>query len=128
MTTVHLGVVDVPYLDGKRTTGEVAEILESKYGIMDVFYEMHGQDVADDVARAAERALKSNKPLADGVDVSNIKRVFRSFIMGREMDGRAPGVPTQASLDRPRKRGKSSPSFVESGMFLRNFTVWVTRD
>lgn len=80
MTTLHLGVVDIPYVDdhvevkklvsriGRRkdrtldenteglhskrgvTTGDVAGWLENRYHIMELFWETHHQQIADAMA------------------------------------------------------------------------------
>jgi hypothetical protein len=51
-----LGVENVAYSDpdakGVTTTGEVAEILEKKYHVMDVFFELYGKQIADDITKS----------------------------------------------------------------------------
>ena len=89
MTTLHLGVVDVPYTSGpvaarrivrrvgkrrdetlyeetydlpasgQATTGDVARWLEDKYHVMESFFETHNQDIADDLAESMKGALET---------------------------------------------------------------------
>ena len=103
MTTLHLGVNDVPY-DYKgsegQSTGDVAETLEAKYSIMQTFFEVHGQEIADALAEAAVGSLENilmgapvaNHPFIAGE--TEIQRMFGQFLDLKEMDGRAAGVPT----------------------------------
>lgn len=54
MAKLQLGVENVAYSDpdasGATTTEQVAQILESKYHVMRVFAELHGQTIADAIA------------------------------------------------------------------------------
>jgi hypothetical protein len=134
---LHLGVIDVPYTDGPQTTGDVAEILEEKYGVMGFFYELHGNQVADALADSLEGAMEN---LMAGAPVgsvnpfrsaeSNIETMFRLFLDAKEMDGKASGVPTGAALMGKSKRlkrthGEPRPSFVDSGLYQTSFKCWV---
>ena len=59
---LHLGVVDVAYSDqeGKATTtGDVEEILEENYSVMAAFYELHKQEIADELANAIAGDIES---------------------------------------------------------------------
>lgn len=160
MTTLHLGVVDVPYVKNepvrsrnkrlKRqehpsgehvTTGDVADILEDEYHPMEVFFELHGQDIADRMAASIDGAME-NLLIAGGpvtADVfgdltSGIEDDFKAFLTNKEMDALGyPGVPTQASLKGVNhrlkhpyaKRNKSRPSFVDTGLYQASFKAWV---
>lgn len=127
MTTLHLGVLDIPYPDQPHaqrvakprpgrlvkppaahrpplTTGDVAEALERRYHIMQTFYDTLGEDaVVAALQRSVDNALAditSGAPLSlDPVAAatSELHTAFQIFIDQREMDGRA-GVPTKASL------------------------------
>lgn len=62
MTTLHLGVVDLSYTsaDGQgTTTGDVAEYLEADYHVMEVFYELNKDFIADALTNAAAGAIES---------------------------------------------------------------------
>lgn len=148
MTTLHLGVLDVPYVNapsgtkgksaaGEKTTGDIAEILEAKYGIFQTFVEIHGDDVAkaleDSVAGALESVLMGAPPRNDlhGAGTSKIETMFKDFLSKQEMDGRGvAGVPTQAALKGvnhrlKRKRGAPRPSFIDTGLYQSSMRAWV---
>lgn len=169
MTTIHLGVVDIPYSDssyaaprkkqrlgaarrgksdaphngapGTKTTGEVAEILESKYHIMEVFFEDVGVDlISKALANSVDEALDA---ISQGAPVgqlrptagaeAEIETAFRLFLSQQEMDSLGiPGVPTKAAQDGVRHRLKDPysnhsprPSFIDTGLYEANFKVWI---
>jgi len=60
--------------------------------------------------------------------VMNIESMFRNFLDKREIEGMGvPGVPTQAALlglgRNKSKRGQRRPSFVDTQLYKRSFTV-----
>ena len=58
--TLHLGVVDQSYGHaGAKTTGDVAEILEAKYGLFSVFADMQGPGIASEIENSLEGALET---------------------------------------------------------------------
>ena len=163
---LHLGVVDVPYTadpsnadtpkqrrgkkrndvraafgasEFKGTTGDVAEILEDHYHVMELFYEEIG---AEAIAKAL--ALSMSNGVADiamgapaTLDIAQdatqeIEEAFRIFIDQRELDGVVPGVPTLASLRGVNHRFKhpyakdnpARPSFKDTGLYQASFKVW----
>lgn len=87
MTVLHLGVIDLPYVEapptpkkpmaqakrgkankpkkaaqssaGTETTGDVATWLENKYGIMQAFADRHLPEIADSLAGSMAGALES---------------------------------------------------------------------
>lgn len=156
---LHLGVVDVPYVDkeapaaqrkrikaGKRpasnelTTGDVAEILEDKYHVMEVFYELHKDDVAKDleksVAGALETILLGGPSDVDpfGGATNKIEERFTDFLTNREMEKLGyHGVPTQAAIEGVNhrlkhpyaKKNKRRPSFIDTGLYQRSFKAEV---
>lgn len=148
------GVVDIPYsaalpaaakrsirwragkkpwqhLGGFTTTGDVADILERRYGIMGYFYEKHGQEIADDLTDTLEGKLENillgapySGRLFEDTDFEEVQSMFRKFLDDREMDGQ-PGVPTGAAqkgvnhrLQHPyAKANGERPSFIDSGTY-----------
>ncbi len=161
--TLNLGVNDIPYsvrapvqrvakpLKGKRaklrkpakvlsghaTTGDVAQWLENKYGVMGYFFERHEADIVkaveESLAGSIETMLMGGRsgsdPFAGGM--SRIEQAFRQFLDQREMDGR-PGVPTEAAqrginhrLKRANVRRAPRPSFIDTGTYSANFRAWV---
>jgi hypothetical protein len=162
---LHLGVVDVPYAHyehkekvpqakkGKankpikpksdaatKTTGDVAEILEAKYGIMDNFMFAHQPDVAsaleDSIAGALE-SLIMGAPVGPNPFASaetEITSMFKNFLATSAIEHMGvEGVPTQAALDgvnhrlkHPYAKGNPRrPSFIDTGMYQSHFTCWV---
>lgn len=152
--TLHLGVSEIPYSNNPQltpkqrkkskaatqTTGDVAEILEAEYHIMQVFFNLHDKDIAKDLESSLGGALEdllSEVPLggnAFAAAESEIEKRFDNFLTNREMESLGyPGVPTQAALDgvnhsfaKPYKKGNPRrPSFVDTGLYRATFKAWV---
>lgn len=86
MATLKLGVENVAYHDadakGATTTGQVAEILEAKYHVMEVFYELHKQEIADDIAKTLADDLQAmmRHESITAIPISGaMQRIERSF-------------------------------------------------
>ena len=168
MPTIHLGVFEAPYAvkvpqssyriavrtrrggrqrqisaapSGGENTGDVAEILEQKYHVMEIFWELHQEPIIaayEDTLRGAIENLSTGKaPLGNnalGNAESEIEKLFKFFISNREMDGIQPGVPTKAALKGINHRlahpyAKSNPerpSFRDTSMYEDHFHVWMT--
>lgn len=165
MTTLHLGVVDIPYVDGPPaikklvsrarsrrhdaslhgssgggvTTGDVANFLEARYHVMELFWETHHEDITalltESMAGQLENLLSGApfsevNPLAGGTD--EIENLFRKFLSDREVENLGiPGVPTQAALKGVSARFKSGynpkgrrPSFIDTGLYEASFRAW----
>lgn len=145
MTTLKLGVVDIPYAGApgskgqtSQTTGDVAEILEAKYGVMAYFADRHTDDIAGALTEAVEGSLEnlmmgappSNDPF--GAATGKIEQMFRKFLDDEEMRGQ-PGVPTKAAqrginhrLARPyAHENPRRPSFIDTGLYQNSFTAWI---
>ena len=157
MTTLHLGVIDISYgpppSAGKRrkghnsiaanikTTGDVADILEAKYHIMEVFFEDLGIDL---IAKSLEKSVEdAMNDIAAGAPPQGIRltqqaeqemeTAFRIFIDQQELDGVVPGVPTAAALkgvshrlSHPYAKGNPSrPSFRDTGQYQASFRAWI---
>jgi len=123
-----------------KTTGDVAAILESKYHVMEIFFNLHQDFVVDELKSSMEGALQNLALGAPGNSVSfsaeaesAIEHDFRQFISLREMDGLGyPGIPTKASLKgvshrftHPYAKRGSRPSFIDTGLYQASFKVWV---
>lgn len=160
MTVIlHLGILDIPYASqapapkkvakarkGKAnkprktqasepvlTTGDVAEILEAEYGILETFVETYGQQIADAFAHSAAGALESvmmgtpiNDPYATAT--TEIEESMKLFLDLEGMNGK-PGVPTKAALDGVNhrlkiKKGSPRPSFIDTGTMQANYRAW----
>lgn len=138
MLKLNLGVNDIPYVDeGEgKTTGEVAEILEGKYHIMETFSEMHEEGIADALADSMAGALENImagapadvNPFGEGE--SKIEATFKTFLDMRELDGAIDGVPTRAAMRGVNhrlkiKKGEPRPSFIDTGLYQSSFKAWV---
>ena len=148
MTTLHLGVVDLPYTrvgGGTVTTGDVAGFLENRYHIMEIFVEQHASDIVApalevSLAGAITNLMAGAPPTNDpfGQASSKIEDGLKQFIATGEMERLGyPGVPTQASLDRASGKKRSgrfkrrratgkSVSFVDTGLYVSSAKAWFT--
>lgn len=164
MPVLVFGIVDQPYENenppkapknpkvrkGKRnrrsdfiggevmTTGDVAEILEAKYHVYEIFFTVHEAEIANLMAEAYAGALEgvfSGAPATiDPFDsaAALIYTMFQTFIDQKEMDRLGyPGVPTKASLKGVSHRFKKKvskpgrPSFQDTGLYETNFIAWL---
>ena len=137
MPIIHLGVVDIPYTEGTQTTGDVAEQLEDKYHIFQVFYEQHKEDVATDLESSLAGQLENmmagspppNKPF--GSAESAIEDRMKRFLSEGEMEKLGyPGVPTGAALRGVNsrlkiKKGAPRVSFIDTGLLESSMVCWV---
>ena len=137
MPVIHLGVSDIPYATGDKTTGDVAEILEGKYHIMQVFYEQHKEDISADLEKSLSGSLENmmsgapppNKPF--GTAEAAIEDRFRRFLSEAEMDKLGyPGVPTEAALRGVNHRmkinkGSPRPSFIDTSLYESSMVCWI---
>jgi hypothetical protein len=150
--TLHLGILVQPYRAksakaAAMTTGDVAEILEAKYGLMAAFYRVHETDVAQAIETSLEGALESllmqtSRGVAAfgqavdpwGRGMQLIQQEFRDFINSKEAERVGiPGVPTKAALrgvSHRRKhpyagRNPRRPSFRDTGLLVSSFRSWV---
>lgn len=137
---IHLGVLEVPYDDGKATTGEVAQILEDKYHVMATFVEKFGTDVIGAAFEASARVAVEDMFSGAPIDTLNltfeatqgVETAFREFIDLKMFDGSIPGVPTKASLAGVNHRllhpyskdNQPRPSFRDTGLYQGAFRVW----
>lgn len=141
MTTLHLGVTVLPYADKSgTTTGDVAEILEARYGIMQSFVDTLGEEAITKAlemsARNAVEAIMMGSNSA-GLNLTaegeqEIETAFRLYLEQDEMAGRVAGVPTQAALKGVNHRlkhpnAKGNPervSFIDTGLYEASMKAW----
>lgn len=137
---LHLGVLDIPYTNGSKTTGDVAEILEARYHVMELFAETvgaeHIEKAFEESAKAAVEDLMSGAPAASisltDDATQGLETAFRVFIDQRKLDYVEPGVPTEASLKGVNHRFKRAnakgnpvrPSFKDTGLYEASFKAW----
>ena len=141
--TLNLGVMVIPYRNATDkaesvTTGDVAQWLERRYRIMEVFVRVHHKVIENALAGSVEGALEALimkrriKPFARGTAV--IETRFKRFISSREVERVGiPGTPTHAALmgfshrrKHPYARGPRRPSFRDTGLYMSSFKAWVS--
>lgn len=133
---LHLGVIDIPYESESVTTGDVAEFLEDKYGIMTHFFWLYGPIIAELMAESIAGQLEniiagappSKDPFAEAM--SKVHDLFVNFLDDEEMNG-MPGVPTLRALMGISKRfkdkkGQPRPSFIDTGTYQAAMRAWVS--
>jgi hypothetical protein len=161
MVTLHLGVLEQPYdnrqprpagkrrkgkaprrsaVHGSISTGDVADILEAKYGVMGAFLETHGQEVGDLIATSMANSLEDlmrGAPSGGNSFASAesaIENAFKTFLSSGEAERAGiSGVPTQAALKGVNHRlkhpyAKANPprtSFIDTGLYENSFKAWV---
>jgi hypothetical protein len=136
---LHLGVAVVPYTYGKshRTTGDIATILEARYGVVRTFVTLTQAPLREIFAKEAAKAVtatltgKPNVPEPMQGALDRVARDFRKFILARGMDG-TKGVPTLAArrginhrLKHPyAKKNPERQSLFDTGLYIGSFKVW----
>lgn len=163
--TLNLGMIDVPYANeataekvpqakkgkknkpvkpktsaGTQTTGDVAEILEAKYGVMEAFVTWRMPDIAKTLENSIAGELETL--LMGGVSTGNpfksaeseITQMFKQFIGSGEVEHSGLlGVPTQAALNGVNHRLKHPyakanlrrESFIDTGGYQSHFIAWI---
>lgn len=156
MTVLHFGVIDVPYVanetlamrkvrlkkaepkpSGALTTGDVAEFLENKYHIMEIFFEIHKDEIVENLTESVKDTMEAILSGASinidpfGEATSKIEENFKGFLSNREMENLGyPGVPTKAALmgvnhRLKRRHGPPRPSFIDTGLYQASFKSWI---
>lgn len=159
MPTLHLGVIDIPYayerektskrgkllkkklkVSSSITTGEVADILEEKYHLMELFFEAHREQIEERLHESLAGALESVAMGAPpdmnafAAGEQGVAELFKQFITSGEAERMGiPGTPTEAALKGVSHRkahpyakaNARRPSFYDTGMYADHFTAWV---
>ena len=149
MTYLHLGVFDTPHIHNK-TTAEVAESLEHRYGVLQHFYDYKQDAILDAVSERMFDEFEMNSRIEAPID--EIKVMFANFLNLQEAEAVIPKLPSQRALKgirsrirseqdkkdekkaivRERKRkereavhaGTRRPSLVDTGLYLASFIAW----
>jgi hypothetical protein len=159
---LHLGVADIPYGSAyqaatsrrpgprpgpaqqiamnRTTTGDVAQILERRYHIMEKYAELRADFIREQVLEAMHDKLErlhmgrgsAGGPLLEPSDLGAIQQDFQRMLDIRAFDNLIHGVPTAAAeagvnhrLKRPYARSNPArPSFIDTGLYQANFRVW----
>jgi hypothetical protein len=149
---LHLGVLDVAYSDangdGSTSTGDVAEILEANYHVMETFYELRREKIAGYLADSMANAIQALVNSGRRPDTRStftfeadqkIETEFRTFLDANEM-GRLYAAFTGRSLSAAADRGvnhrkknpyaqsnKARPAFIDTGLYRASFRAWTTQ-
>lgn len=156
MTELVLGVIELPYADdasyraaktrkpkskpeGSKTTGDIAEILEEKYHLMQNYFDLDHSQIIEKLIDSYEGALESlfmgapatHDPAGDATGY--IEDRFKRFISERTVENMGiPGTPTLAAQEghshrfkQPYKRRSPRPSFLDTGLYIGLFKAWI---
>ena len=133
-----LGVVDVAYSGDKdaKTTGDVAQILEDKYHVMEIFYlenqEKIGEFLADGIAAQITALANGKKPSGNPFfsATQKIDERFRDFLDSGQMETilpiTQPIAAAQIGVNHRKKKGynknhEARPAFIDTGLYQRSF-------
>lgn len=123
--------------EGPNTTVTVAQAIEEKYHLFQVFYDTNEDDIAAAIVHSMEGALEdlyAGGPAHDpfGGAGAEIEQGFRQWLLQGEIETLGiEGVPTRAALERKSSRFKSGkgpaerPSFVDTGLLELSMRSWV---
>ena len=140
MPTLHLGVNDMPYARGGKTTGDVADLLEERYGIMSAFVAMHEPVLNHVIENSLQGGIETALMGGGGgsaasylaTATSEIEDLFKEALTMQSYDGKLPGVPTGAALagvnhrfKHPYAKRDPRPSFIDTGLYQSSFRCWV---
>lgn len=146
-----LGVADVAYshsatINGvtslqRTTTSDVAEILETRYHVMETFFELRRDRIAELLANSVADALGqvvNGGPVATPTYAAEqqIEAMFRAFLDADEMTklwaafGNAPlSLAAQHGVSHRKKRPYAQrdarPAFIDTGLYRSSFRAWV---
>ena len=136
---IQLGVIEQKYTDSKsgKTTYDVAKILEGKYHVMQIFFDMHGADIAKELEERVEGELtklmaghKSANFLNELDPLTETEQKFREYI-----DNSEHGIQLKKLL-KPQAGGRKKmqyrkvdkvTAFIWSGLYRQCFRAWITR-
>lgn len=142
------GVLDIAYGESHgsststTTTGQVADILESRYRVMGTFYDLKGPQIADALTDALAirvqdlfRGVATPSSPLHGAE-QKIETLFRRFIYANEMQKIAlalTGAPLSAAAmkgishrkKQVSKKRKSRPAFVDTGLYTQSFRAQI---
>lgn len=130
-----------------KTTFDVAERLEERYHVMELFFKEVGIDlIAKALEHSVEVAIKNvfteslandeplspskQGPLSDAMN--EIEAAFKHFLSLQFLDEVARGVPTTAArkgvnhrMKHPYAPRPERPSFIDTGLYETNFKAWI---
>ena len=146
MVELALGVVDLLYSDshgsssGAQSTGAVAEILESRYHVLEIFYELNQDFIAEQMAQAMEDEiddLVNGKPPSSDPLYGAHQRIearFRAWLDSNEIQTILP-LKLQVNAAKvgknsrkksgKNKGGQERAAFVDTGQYQSAFRAWL---
>jgi hypothetical protein len=136
---LHLGVIDVPEIEG--TTYTVGQDLEKRYGLFSMFYNAHQQDIADLIVKDAaigmemiEKGMSVSVNSVFAVSGETITDKMHNFLTSQEIERVAgrygeEGIPTKAALEGINTRTASgkAPKRVRKGQKFQKVVTGVRR-
>lgn len=151
-----LGTLDVAYANpgskGAITTGEVAQLLEKRYHVMETFYESRKEKIAEwlagSVANAIETIVSTGANVMPTLEAEqNIEAEFRAFLSANEMammvagltesernyflgsTGGFTGAAMRGVSHRKKKpnskKNKARPAFIDTGLYQASFRAQI---
>lgn len=142
MSVLHIGVLDLPHPGGGKaglTTGGLAEILESKYGLYSVFLDVNLEKIAGQLADSLGDAIDNvlaGAPVPENPFASaeqDVAADFVTYLDTSEIEKiGVRGTPTEAALNGVNHRlkinkGARRPSFIDTGTLRASTAVWVEK-
>lgn len=127
---------------GGETTGDVAEILEAQYSVMEYFFTVHETQIMEaleDGMGLTMEALSLGHPVPEdpfAEAMGKIEQMFREYLDRSEVLGLLGSGPGTAAgragvnhrLKHPYAKGNPSrPPFINTGLFQSSFKAWVAR-
>lgn len=138
-----LDTVHVPYEEGRPeighdflTNGALAEDLEARYRVVEIFFETQAEQIsdtvldvyADDINSGGEKAARLKGSFSPAL--AKIQTDFVAFIKAQRLDYLVRGVPTLSSVlgishVRQGNVGPPRPSFIDTGQYIAAFRAWM---
>jgi len=113
----------------------LSDILERRYGIVNFFLNVHGEEVIGGLIEAemlnAARPESGRGSRTDHLAkaIARGEQIFRNMLDNKELDGQVEGVPTMAAELGYRFGRKNAiggrPSFVDTGLYRDSFRIQV---
>ena len=139
MIKLHLGVIDVPEIEG--TTYTVGKQLEERYGLFSMFYNAHQQDIADALAKDVaigfdmmEKGLSVSVKEVFAVSGQKITDKMHDFLTTQEIERVSEkygeyGIPTKAALEgiNTRTVNGKTPTKIRKGQKFKKVVTGVRR-
>lgn len=125
---------------GMQTTGDVAEILEEQYLVMEYFWVKYGDQIVEEIEKSVANALEAvmvglpTSPDPFAAAASKAMALFKKFLTGSEMLeilGAGPGTAAGRKgvshrFKHPYAKGHPPrPPFIDTGLYEASFRVWV---